>query len=1000
MSSPAQRYAEARRRQAAARSELARFAAGYDFPFDDFQMRACRALEGGDDVLVAAPTGAGKTVVGEFAVHLGLAGGLKTFYTTPIKALSNQKYLDLVARHGAESVGLLTGDTSVNPRADVVVMTTEVLRNMLYSGSRDLDRLGYVVMDEVHYLADRFRGPVWEEVIIHLAPEVRVVSLSATVSNAEEFGDWLGQVRGRTAVVVSEHRPVPLTQHMMVGRRLLDLYSVPVAVEDSDDEARLAAQPPLNPDLLKAIRAARRAAAGESGASKSNRAASGRGGAPQPWRRGVSRTARAPRRGEGGARTARLRPPSRLAVIQALERAGLLPAIVFVFSRAGCEQAVTQAVAGGVDLTTEDEALRIREIVERRTADIPRADLGVLGFHAWAHALERGVAAHHAGLLPVFKETVEELFSAGLVKVVYATETLALGINMPARTVVLESVRKWNGSAHVTLTPGEYTQLTGRAGRRGIDVEGHAVVLASDDLEPDFVSSLASRRTYPLVSAFRPTYNMAVNLLGRSTRSRAREVLESSFAQFQADRGVVELAARARAKRRDLEALEERMHCRLGDFREYAVLRRRIAEAQSELARDNRGARRTSLNREMESLTRGDVVIYRKGRRHRHGVVLEVGADRTGAPSLTVLGEDSRIAVLTPDTAPDGVTRVGSLRVAQTFDARRPRERDRLVGRLVEAVRSGSLDEAGARRRRRRSGAGANAGAGSAGGGRPTSTGDGVGGGPAEVEDLPAAERIDVLRHEMRSHPCHACPDREEHARVGRAWVKAVAEAERLQARIESRTGTIARLFDAVCRVLVELGYLEPVDRGHPERELRVTGAGRILARVYAERDLLIAQCLREGVWDGLDPAELAGAVSACVYEPRLSAQSLSLPVAPDSGLGRCLRAEHGVARRINDLEALAHLEPSAGAEPALAGPVEAWARGAGLSRVLGDSDLTAGDFVRWAKQLLDVLAQLASLVPEPQAPRELRERVTALSAAAADASLDVSRGVVAWSGV
>ena len=1000
MSSPAQRYAEARRRQAAARSELARFAAGYDFPFDDFQVRACRALEDGQGVLVAAPTGAGKTVVGEFAVHLGLAGGLKTFYTTPIKALSNQKYLDLVARHGAESVGLLTGDASVNPRADVVVMTTEVLRNMLYSGSRDLDRLGYVVMDEVHYLADRFRGPVWEEVIIHLAPEVRVVSLSATVSNAEEFGDWLGQVRGRTAVVVSEHRPVPLTQHMMVGRRLLDLYSVPVAVEDSDDEARLAAQPPLNPDLLKAIRAARRAAAGESGASKSNRAASGRGGAPQPWRRGVSRTARAPRRGEGGARTARLRPPSRLAVIQALERAGLLPAIVFVFSRAGCEQAVTQAVAGGVDLTTEDEALRIREVVERRTADIPRADLGVLGFHAWAHALERGVAAHHAGLLPVFKETVEELFSAGLVKVVYATETLALGINMPARTVVLESVRKWNGSAHVTLTPGEYTQLTGRAGRRGIDVEGHAVVLASDDLEPDFVSSLASRRTYPLVSAFRPTYNMAVNLLGRSTRSRAREVLESSFAQFQADRGVVELAARARAKRRGLAELEERMHCHLGDFREYAVLRQRIAEAQSELARDNRGARRTSLNREMESLTRGDVVIYRKGRRHRHGVVLEVGADRTGAPSLTVLGEDSRIAVLTPDTAPDGVTRVGSLRVAQTFDARRPRERDRLVGRLVEAVRSGSLDEAGARRRRRRSGAGANAGAGSAGGGRPTSTGDGVGGGPAEVEDLPAAERIDVLRHEMRSHPCHACPDREEHARVGRAWIKAVAEADRLQARIESRTGTIARLFDAVCRVLVELGYLEPVDRGHPERELRVTGAGRILARVYAERDLLIAQCLREGVWDGLDPAELAGAVSACVYEPRLSAQSLSLPVAPDSGLGRCLRAEHGVARRINDLEALAHLEPSAGAEPALAGPVEAWAHGAGLARVLEDSDLTAGDFVRWAKQLLDVLAQLASLVPEPQAPRELRERVTALSAAAADASLDVSRGVVAWSGV
>ena len=237
MSSPAERYAASRRRQAASSSELARFAQGYDFPLDPFQEEACGAVERGEGVLVAAPTGAGKTVVGEFAVHLGLVRGLKTFYTAPIKALSNQKYLDLVARHGQERVGLLTGDTSVNPHADVVVMTTEVLRNMLYSGSRDLDRLGFVVMDEVHYLADRFRGPVWEEVIIHLPAEVQVISLSATVSNAEEFGDWLGQVRGRTAVVVSEERPVPLTQHMMVGRRLLPLYSRPVDVAEPAEAA-------------------------------------------------------------------------------------------------------------------------------------------------------------------------------------------------------------------------------------------------------------------------------------------------------------------------------------------------------------------------------------------------------------------------------------------------------------------------------------------------------------------------------------------------------------------------------------------------------------------------------------------------------------------------------------------------------------------------------------------------------------------------------------------
>ena len=984
MSSPAERYAASRRRQAAAGSELARFSQGYDFPLDPFQEEACAAVERGEGVLVAAPTGAGKTVVGEFAVHLGLVRGLKTFYTTPIKALSNQKYLDLVARHGEEKVGLLTGDTSVNPHADVVVMTTEVLRNMLYSGSRDLDRLGFVVMDEVHYLADRFRGPVWEEVIIHLPAEVQVISLSATVSNAEEFGDWLGQVRGRTAVIVSEERPVPLTQHMMVGRRLLHLYSRPADAAESSEAADTAeseqaaqseqtGQPPLNPELLKAVKQARRAAASGGASKNSYRSRGGTGRGPQPWKRTV-KGGRAPRRGEGGARTARLKPPSRLQVVRALEEARLLPAIVFVFSRAGCEQAVHQVVSAGVDLTTEAEAARIREVIERRTADIPAGDLGVLGFHFWAHALERGVAAHHAGLLPVFKETVEELFSAGLVKVVYATETLALGINMPARTVVLESLRKWNGSAHVTLSPGEYTQLTGRAGRRGIDVEGHAVVLAADDVEPATVSSLASRRTYPLVSAFRPTYNMAVNLLERMPRARVREVLEESFAQFQADRGVVELAAQARRKRRSLEGLEKEMACRLGDFREYAALRQAIADAEADLSRDKAAARRSETGRAMSALGRGDVVVFRKGRRRRHGIVLEVGADRTGTPTLTVLGEDSRVVALTPDTAPDGVMRVGALRVAESVDPHRPRDRDRLVQRLVDALRAGDLEKDTKRTRTRSS--------------------------RAQARRDSAIENLERLRHEMRSHPCHGCPDREEHARVGRKWSRAKAQAERLQRRIENRTGTIARLFDAVCEVLLELGYLEPVDRGHPERELRVTGAGKVLARIYAERDLLIAECLRTGVFEGLSAGELAGALSVCVYEPRLSAQSIGLPVSPGSRLGQCLRAQLGVSHRIHDLESLARIEVSSGAEPALAGAVQAWCDGAQLADILDATELTAGDFVRWCKQLLDVVGQIASLSPPQDATPEQARTVTDLSMRAAEASLDLNRGVVSWSAV
>src|ERR1700758_977231 len=520
MATPAERYSASRERQSD--PELAAFRGLYDFDFDAFQVDACRALNEGRGVLVAAPTGSGKTVVGEFAVHLALAQGRKCFYTTPIKALSNQKYADLVRRYDSRTVGLLTGDNAINGDAPVVVMTTEVLRNMLYAGSRALRDLGYVVLDEVHYLADRSRGAVWEEVIIHLPESVRVVALSATVSNAEEFGDWLAQVRGGTEVIVDEHRPVPLWQHMLVGKRLFDLFT-----DDDHHE--------VNPEL---VRLAHREAI------------------RQP----------SSRPGRGGHHPRRQAPPYRPEIIDRLDAAGLLPAITFIFSRAGCDAAVQQCPGAGPRLTTPDEARIIEDIAARRTADIPDEDLTILGYHDWVLALKRGIAAHHAGMLPAFKEVVEELFTAGLVRAVFATETLALGINMPARTVVLEKLDKWNGKAHVALTPGEYTQLTGRAGRRGIDVEGHAVVLWHPGVDPDSVAGLAGTRTYPLNSSFRPSYNMAVNLTAPVGRRKAAALLESSFAQFQADRGVLGIARRLRRLKEQTEDLGRQVSCDRGDF--------------------------------------------------------------------------------------------------------------------------------------------------------------------------------------------------------------------------------------------------------------------------------------------------------------------------------------------------------------------------------------------------------------------------------------------------
>ena len=431
-------------------------------------------------------------MVGEFAVHLALAPGGKCFYTTPMKALSNQKHNDLTARYGRDRIGLLTGDMSVNADAPVVVMTTEVLRNMLYADSPALQGLSHVVMDEVHFLADRMRGAVWEEVILHLPDEVRVVSLSATVSNAEEFGGWIQTVRGDTTVVVDEHRPVPLWQHVLVGKRLFDLFDY----RNKDAPAASARELRVDPELVRHI-AHRREADRMSDWQQPHRS-SGRSGHGRPGR---------PRF---------YRPPARPDVIATLDAEGLLPAITFVFSRVGCDAAVQQCLRSPLRLTSEEDRAQIAEVIDHRCGDLEDADLEVLGYYEWREGLLRGLAAHHAGMLPAFRHTVEELFTAGLVKAVFATETLALGINMPARTVVLERLVKFNGEQHMPLTPGEYTQLTGRAGRRGIDVEGHAVVLwhpGEETSEPAAVAGLASTRTFPLRSSFAPSYNMTINLV-------------------------------------------------------------------------------------------------------------------------------------------------------------------------------------------------------------------------------------------------------------------------------------------------------------------------------------------------------------------------------------------------------------------------------------------------------------------------------------------------------
>jgi ATP-dependent RNA helicase HelY len=909
---PAEAYAVSRQRSKY--PELSRFAAEISFEFDDFQIRGCQALEDGHGVLVCAPTGAGKTIVGEFAVHLALAEGRKCFYTTPIKALSNQKYSDLSARYGSDAVGLLTGDTAINGNAQIVVMTTEVLRNMLYADSPAVNDLGYVVMDEIHYLADRFRGAVWEEVILHLPGYVRLVGLSATVSNAEEFGEWLVEVRGDTTVVVDEHRPVPLWQHMLVGNRLLDLF----AGEEVGGDRELR----MNPTLLRRTEEAARI----------HGPAAFRGGG------------RDRRRGQAP-RGPRYRPPSRVDVTERLDAAGLLPAIVFIFSRAGCDAAVNQCTRAGLRLNGPEETEEVRRIVAERTADLPEGDLGVLGYWEWRDALERGVAAHHAGLLPAFKETVEELFVRGLVKVVFATETLALGINMPARTVVLERLVKYNGEAHVDLTPGEYTQLTGRAGRRGIDIEGHAVVLWQPGVDPKQVAGLASTRTYPLRSSFRPGYNMTVNLVAQFGAEKARELLELSFAQFQADRSVVGTARRIE---RNDEALRGYSDAVTGDFEElleYVELRRKISEREKALSKQNTAARRASTTESLEKLRKGDVIAVPAGRRAGIAVVVDPGLDPLREPRPVVVTEDRWAGPLSVSDFPSPVEALGHIRLPKQVELRSPKTRRD----IASALRSANISPPG--RATRRSGA-------------------------DEDGELAA------LRRALRAHPSHGLADREANLRWVERYHRLQAENTQLERKVAATTHSLARNFDRIRDLLTERGYLG-------EGENRVTEHGLRLARLYSESDLLAAECIRHGVWSGLGPAELAAVVSSLVFEARRD--TAGEPRLPGGSVPKAWQDTVRVWIDVADDERRHRLDRTREPDAGFAWPVYRWARGESLEKVLTSAEangqeLSAGDFVRWSRQVIDLLDQI----------RDVLGRTDPVGGAAGKAVQALRRGVVA----
>lgn len=698
---------------------LEQFTHQLGYQLDHFQRKSCESLESENSVLVSAPTGSGKTTIAEFAVFLSQQHtNSRIFYTAPIKALSNQKFHELCDVYGDDQVGVLTGDVNIRGDAPIVVMTTEVLRNMIYSDSSALNDLRFVVLDEVHYLADKWRGAVWEEIILHLPAHVRLVSLSATVSNAEEFGDWMHAIRGETDVILSNHRPVPLYTQVLTDSAILPFYL--------DATGELAERGVINPDILQLP-----------GAKNIERADSNR---------------HARQRSRGRAPVRRTKRMRRSEIASALEQQGLLPGIVFIFSRNGCDQAVTQCLQDGIRLTTHEERVKIREVAYEAIKDLEPEEATLLGVNTWLAGCERGIAAHHAGLLPQFKSVVEQLFQQRLIKLVFATETLALGINMPARSVTIEQLEKFNGEQRVPLTSGEFTQLTGRAGRRGIDHEGHALITWGAGITAERIAHLVSARSFPVKSSFTPTPNMVVNLLQRMSFEQARDSLELSFAQFQADREIVELAQQLRSEQKSLAAYE------------------RAAET------------------------------------------------------------------------------------AKGSDKKRWQERARKMRKHIDGARK----------------------------------------------------------------------------------------------RVERKSGSIARTFERVVFALQGFGYITG--------DL-VTEWGMTLSHIYGERDLLVAECLREKAWRTIDPASLAALVCALTYEPRRDEDPY--PKLPRGSFEKCFERTLQIWNDLDQYDSRASLGGEAPPHAGLAFSMFLWAQGSSLHKTLDASQLSAGDFVRWTKQTIDLLDQI-----------------------------------------
>jgi ATP-dependent RNA helicase HelY len=939
---------------------LTRFAERYPFRLDEFQVDAIRALEAGRSVLAAAPTGTGKTVLAEFGLFLAREQGLRAIYTAPIKALSNQKFRDWRALYG-DAVGLLTGDVTENSGGSIMVMTTEVLRNMLLESPHSLDEVGCVIFDEVHFLADPDRGTTWEESILYCPKHVQLVCLSATVPNADEIASWISLVHRETTLVTHTKRAVPLEHLYYVDEQLFTLV-----------EPEGTVHPPLK-------------VGGEA------RPGSGTRGRPRD----------VPRPRE---------------VVRVLDDAQMLPAIFFIFGRRACEIAAGDCV--GLDLISDKVSRRARrERIEAYLELLEPEDRMLEQVQSLVRLLHRGVAFHHAGILPLLKSLVEELFSAGQIGVVFATETLALGINMPARSVVIAEQTKFDGESRRPLLPNEYSQLVGRAGRRGLDPKGYAVNLYSPWVSCAEAMEIMTGELLPIRSAFTPRYNTIASLWDgtETARDRLVRLFSSSLRQFQMNDALKEAAAeveglRERATKAHFECPYEGVPDEA--VQEYIGLRRQVSDARKRAHRtaaDSATLRRQLLRppwpapapeqvrREMQRFGGGEVIYVSGARESAEGDGLEsltpgewgvfIRRHRSG-PGLVLVGNRIEELKQWADVTrlPDGTPAIDLPLELQDVEGPVPDVR-RFVGprvwrNLQSAIKRLDLPDLSGQESRRLEAA------------RKQLTDQLA---RTDEREGRVTDEVADLETAIADHPCHACPVRADHERALKfelAAIRAVADAEQHEKQLEQAAASQAqRTLDALLGVLRRFGYVQPPPgTSDPAALPEPTEKATVLSRVYDSNGLLLLNLAWEGTFDHLAPAELMELLSWFSYDregPRWNRHQLSprlWDVRPRLGEWQ---------ERVQHAEAQADLTITTGPNPDFFGPVLAWCRGATFADLLDRIPISEGDMLLTLNKTMDLATQLREAL-RSGAKTNLNARQLAAKLEVGDRLL--RRGIVAQS--